>query len=287
MSSIRFGATHEFQLLRREEVRTRWTLETALDFLKRFRNDTVALAGFRRLVPSKGRGITAAANDQQLFQSIAKMMVSGELLLVKPQGLIDHGHLSLKVTAAPVAEAPPTERAEPTIVEVTNTFESDHDGVSQAVALRAAAANGAPFCAECARYAAEQSAIVRPAAKPPAPAPPPPAPEPAPLTFKKDANAARQAATLIAAAEEGIPFCEECNRLAEEKAHSDAASVPAPPPPAPPPPAPPPPAPVEAPEPLTFAKNEAAQKQAATLVTAAAQGLPFCEECNKQNAKSE
>ena len=48
MSSIRFGATHEFQLLRREEVRTRWTLETALPFLKRFRNDSAALAGFVR-----------------------------------------------------------------------------------------------------------------------------------------------------------------------------------------------------------------------------------------------
>lgn len=274
MSSIRFGATHEFQLLRREEVRTRWTLETALDFLKRFRNDTAALSGFRRLVPSKGRGITAATSDQQLFHAIAKMMVSGELLIVKPQGLIDHGHLSLKVTASAVAEAPPAERKEPEIIEETNTFDSDHDGVAQAAALRAAAANGVPFCAECARYAAEQAAIVRPAAKPPAPAPPPPAPEPAPLTFKKDANAVRQAATLIQAAEEGLPFCEECNRLAEEEAQADAASVYAPPP-------------APTPEPLTFSKNEAARNQAATLVTAAAQGLPFCEECNKLAAQSE
>jgi len=277
MSSIRFGATHEFQLLRREEVRTRWTLETALDFLKRFRSDTAALAGFRRLVPSKGRGISAAANDQQLFQAIARMMVSGELLIVKPQGLIDHGHLSLKVTAPAVAEAPPAERKEQEIIEESNTFDSDHDGVAQAAALRAAAADGVPFCAECARYAAEQAAIVRPVAKPPVPAPPPPPPEPAPLTFKKDANAVRQAATLIEAAQEGIPFCEECNRLAEEEAKSDAAPAPAPPPPEP----------SQTPEPLTFAKNEAAQQQAATLVSAAAQGLPFCEECNKQEAKSE
>ena len=115
---------------------------------------------------------------------------------------------------------------------------------------------------------------MRPAAKPPAPAPPPPAPEPAPLTFKKDANAVRQAATLIQAAEEGLPFCEECNRLAEEEAQADAASVYAPPP-------------APTPEPLTFSKNEAARNQAATLVTAAAQGLPFCEECNKLAAQSE
>jgi len=277
MSSIRFGATHEFQLLRREEVRTRWTLETALDFLKRFRNDTSALAGFRRLVPSKGRGISAAANDQQLFQTIAKMMVSGELLIVKPQGLIDHGHLSLKVTAAAATEAPPAERKEQEIIEESNTFDSDHDGVAQAAALRAAAANGVPFCAECSRYAAEQAAVVRPAAKPPVQAPPPKPPEPAPLTFKKDANAVRQAATLIEAAEEGIPLCEECNRLAEDEAKADAESAPAPPPPEP----------SQTPEPLTFANNEAGQKQAATLVAAAAQGLPFCEECNKQEATSE
>ncbi len=278
MSSIRFGATHEFQLLRRDEVRTRWTLETALDFLKRFRNDSAAMAGFRRLVPSKTRGISAAADDQQLFQAIAKMMASGELLIVRPQGLIDHGHLSLKVTAAAAPEAPPAERKEQEIIEESNTFDSDHDGVAQAAALRTAAADGVPFCAECARYAAEQAAIVRPAAKPPLQAPPPPPPEPAPLTFKKDANAVRQAATLIAAAEEGFPFCEECNRLAEEEANADAAfALP-----------PPPREPRQTPEPLTFAKNEAAQKQAATLVAAAAQGLPFCEECNKhQEAKSE
>ncbi len=280
MSSIRFGATHEFQLLRREEVRTRWTLESALDFLKRFRNDNAALAGFRRLVPNKGRGISAATNDQQLFQSIAKMMVSGELLIVKPQGLIDHGHLSLKATTAAVAEAPPSERKEPEIIEDTNTFEPDHDGVAQAAALRAAAANGVPFCAECARYAAEQVAISRPAAKPLV-KPPPPAPEPAPLTFQKDANAELQAAVLITAAQEGIPFCEECNRHAAEKSAADAAIVPTPPPPSPPPPTPPPT------EPFTFAKNDAAQKQAATLVAAAAQGLPFCEECNKLAANSE
>ncbi len=271
MSSIRFGATHEFQLLRREEVRTRWSLETALDFLKRFRNDNAALAGFRRLVPNNGRGISAAANDQQLFQSIAKMMVSGELLIVKPQGLIDHGHLSLKVAAEAVTEAPPSERKEPEIIEETNTFEPDHDGVAQAAVLRQAAAVGVPFCAECALYAAEQAAIARPAAKPPV-KPPPPPPEPAPLTFKKDQDAELQAAVLIEAAQEGLPFCEECNRqAAENAAAADAANAPAPPPS----------------EPLTFAKNEAAKQQAATLVVAAAQGLPFCEECNKHAANSE
>ena len=197
MSSIRFGATHEFQLLRREEVRTRWTLETALPFLKRFRNDSAALAGFRRLVPSQGRGITAASTDQQLFQAIAKMMVSGELLIVKPQGLIDHGHLSLKVIAAAVREAPPAQRKEPEIVEETNTFDSDHDGVAQAAVLRSAAADGVPFCAECARLAAQQGAIVRPATKPPAPAR-----ESAsePLSFAKDKAAHTQAATLVTAA---------------------------------------------------------------------------------------
>jgi len=167
MSSIRFGATNEFRILRREQVRTRWTLESALDFLKRFRNDSAALAGFRRLVPPKGHGITATANDQQLFHIIAKMLVSGELLIVKPHGLIDHGHLSRKVSATAVAEAPPPPAKSPEIVDETNTFDPDHDGVAQAAVLRAAALHGIPFCAECARTHAEQ-------------APPPPLPPPTP-----------------------------------------------------------------------------------------------------------
>lgn len=157
MSSIRFGATHEFQLLRREEVRTRWTLESALDFLRRFHNDTAALAGFRRLARSQGRGSAVAANDQQLFQTIARMMVSGELLLVKPQGLIDHGHLSLKVTADPVAVAPPPAAKVPELVDEASTFDNNHDGVAQAAVLRAAALHGVPFCAECERAASPQA----------------------------------------------------------------------------------------------------------------------------------
>jgi hypothetical protein len=214
MSSIRVGATHEFQLLRREEVRTRWTLESALDFLKRFRNDTAVLAGLRRLVPSKGHGITA--NEQQLFQAIARMMVSGELLLVKPRGLIDHGHLSLKIAAAAVVQPPPPAVKEPEIVEETNTFDSDHDGVAQAAVLRAAALNGVPFCAECARAGAEQEAVARPAAQSVPKVPPPPAFAPAPppetLTFSKDETAQEQAATLVSAAACGFPVCEECNK---------------------------------------------------------------------------
>ena len=165
MSSIRFGATHEFQFLRREDVRTRWTLESALDFLRRFHNDTAALAGFRRLARSQGRGSAmatgaasaVAANDQQLFQTIARMMVSGELLLVKPHGLIDHGHLSLKVTSDPVAVAPPPAAKVPELVDEDNTFDTDHDGVAQAAVLRAAALHGVPFCAECERAASPQS----------------------------------------------------------------------------------------------------------------------------------
>lgn len=180
MSSIRVGATHEFQLLRREEVRTRWTLDSALDFLNRYRNDTAALAGFRRLVPLKGHGITATAHDQQLFQVIARMMVSGELLLVKPRGLIDHGHLSLKLGAAAVVQAPPPAPKETEIVEETNSFDSEHDGVAQAAVLRAAALIGVPFCAECARAAAEPVADARPSAQyvPKGPASPASAPPP-------------------------------------------------------------------------------------------------------------
>ena len=77
----------------------------------------------------------------------------------------------------------------------------------------------------------------------PKPAPPPPSPD-----------LARQVDTLLVAAREGIPLCEEC---------TSKSSVPAPQPP-------------PGPDPV---------RQAETLIWAASAGTAFCEECTKKRVE--
>jgi hypothetical protein len=148
MSTIRFGATHEYQILRREEVRSRWTQETALRFLGRFKNDPTAMAGFRKLV-------TQARSDQDVLTGIARMMVSGQLLIVEQRGIVDHNHLSLKIKQEEQPAPAPQRVAEPEQEEEAATFAAEHDGQAQAATLVAAARSGVPFCEECARDEAE------------------------------------------------------------------------------------------------------------------------------------
>ena len=52
----------------------------------------------------------------------------------------------------------------------------------------------------------------------PAPARSAAAPEPDPPTFDPDVQQDQQAGALIAASKDGVPFCEECARLAAGKA---------------------------------------------------------------------
>lgn len=144
MSTIRFGATHEYQILRREEVRTRWTKETALRFLGRFQNDPVAMAGFRKLVPQ-------SRSQKNLLDEIARMMVSGQLLIVEQRGLVDHNHLTLKVSTEAAPAPPPPQASEPEAEEEAPTFAAEHDGQAQAATLVAAASSGVPFCEQCER----------------------------------------------------------------------------------------------------------------------------------------
>jgi hypothetical protein len=148
MSSIRFGATHEYQILRREEVRSRWTQETALRFLGRFKNDPAAMSGFRKMVPQ-------ARGEKDVLLAIARMMVAGQLLIVEQRGIVDHNHLSLKIKQEEAPATPPQRLAEPTEEEEEPTFAAQHDGQAQAATLVAAARSGVPFCEECARAEAE------------------------------------------------------------------------------------------------------------------------------------
>ncbi len=91
-----------------------------------------------------------------------------------------------------------------------------------------------------------------------------------PPTFPLQNDSGSQAETLASAAENGSPFCEECERAAREQAAATSML-------ASPSPQPPVPAPAE----TSFPANHNAAAQARTLTDASAAGVPFCEECEQ------
>lgn len=269
MSTIRFGRGREYQFFRREDIRARWDLNSATQFLNRFRADSIAMAGFRRQVTGTGANGTKLTDDQVL-QSVARLMVAGELIVALPQQERRKDELPSAPMPPPVhqerAAKPPAE-----IPEDEPTFSSDNDGTRQAAVLITAAATGVAFCEECARLAAEEEEQKK---TPPKPVVTPPPPRPKriedPPTFPPEHDPQEQAAVLIEAAKVGAPFCEECARLQQEEQKQT-----------PPPQEPPAPVQEEPNVEPTFPKNHDPEEQAAVLVTAAQTGTPFCEECER------
>ncbi|MFN0100695.1 MAG: hypothetical protein ACKV2U_01260 [Bryobacteraceae bacterium] len=137
----------------------RWDLRSAVQFLNGFRTDTVAMASFRRQAAATGSAAaTANLSDEQVIQSLARMLESGEFLVAMPQRERRPGNLLGQTPVAPVA----AERRSQTPAEVAEdepTFEGGHDGVAQAAVLLAAARAAFPFCEECAQHAARQAAL--------------------------------------------------------------------------------------------------------------------------------
>ena len=156
MSSIRFGRGREYQFFRRDDVRSRWDLRSAVQFLNGFRGDAVAMSLFRRQAGAVGAS-PASLTDEQVIQSIARMLVAGELLVALPQREKIRETLNLG-EPAPAPEPAPRRTTPAEIVEDEPTFDSDLDGVAQAAVLLAAAREAYPFCEQCARQAAHQAA---------------------------------------------------------------------------------------------------------------------------------
>lgn len=164
MNAIRFGRGREVQFFLKRDILSRWDLRSAEQFLNRFRNDAVAMATFRREVAGKEPVLsTGKLSDVQVIQNLARMLVSGEFLVVPPDRLRQKDTLELPV--APAAPAAKKTSAPAEAQEDEPTFHQEHDGVAQAGVLIAAARGGFAFCEECAKSAAEQ-AISKPVAKP-------------------------------------------------------------------------------------------------------------------------
>ncbi len=112
-------------------------------------------------------------------------------------------------------------------------------------------------------YVAEQEAA--PAKEVAWDAPPPEsAPAVEPPTFGTDIDGPAIAAAMRQAAQDGVPFCEQCLRKKLARERAAAAAAPA--------------------EPATLSPTVDAAAQAATLRDAAQRGTPFCAECEKAKA---
>jgi hypothetical protein len=169
MSSIRFGRGREYQFFRQEDVRRNWDLRSAAQFLNGFRTDAVAMASFRRQVSKQTTASPANLSDEQVIQSLARMLVAGDFMVALPERQRHRDPIELRAPAS--APSAPRAAAPVEVVEDAPTFESDHDGVAQAAVLIMAARSGFAFCEECAKHAAQQEQN-KPAAKQ-APAPQP------------------------------------------------------------------------------------------------------------------
>jgi hypothetical protein len=156
MSAIRFGRGREYQFFRREDIRMRWDLRSAVQFLNGFRADAVTMTTFRREVAKEVSASAADLSDEQVVQSLARMLVAGDFLVALPQRMKHKDPIDLGAPAP--APSAPRDRAPVEVVEDNPTFENDHDGVAQAAVLLAAAQAAFPFCEECARHAALQGA---------------------------------------------------------------------------------------------------------------------------------
>jgi hypothetical protein len=152
--------TNPFNPLWRCQARF-WDRAFALQFLARFQRRPLAMAHLRALLRERYRA-HAQLSDDALLAEIAALLRTGELTV----GYISH--LSGGTSGSDSEQTQPVRRAAPEAAparaapaskeeqEEAPTF-ANHDGVAQADALRAAAANGVPFCEECAAAALARS----------------------------------------------------------------------------------------------------------------------------------
>ena len=174
-------------------------------FLRRFSQ----IWEFRKLLNHETSVNTSAWNLEQVFKGLSGHLRTRRLRIEKRW----QPGPSTKTYVEAVLVVPRKEVVDRAPEQEPSTFPAQHDPAAQSETLAGAAEDGAPFCEECEKARLEQLAN-----SPPSPPPQPPA-KPDPPSFPENHDAAAQAKTLSEAADEGVPFCEEC-----EKARQAAAA---------------------------------------------------------------
>jgi hypothetical protein len=178
----------------------------ALQWLLQYQKDPGVMAELRSLLDRSATGGYSSSDPLVILGQIAEKMASGEFLLA-PE-IFGHVSLELPVGSPAGASTPPTalpasknevkpDKAPPPAKASDSdsnepTLKGDTDPAAMAQSLKDAAKDGAPFCEECAKAAAEQAAVAQPQPDPD------PDVDPATATVMKQAS------------RKGVPFVQEC-----------------------------------------------------------------------------
>lgn len=185
------------------------TPERAKALASQLRRSSEACSAMRRILAP--RVDAAHLDDKALVRTMLKLVENGSLILTWHSRRLYAPYVP--DAEVPVeAPEPVSQRAE-VVEEEPEGFPENHDQAAQAQALQQAARTGAPFCEECEKARQAQLAQTQPA---PAPVVTTTPIEPAdPAQFPGNHDQDTQAQALETAAAEGVPFCEECEKVAQ------------------------------------------------------------------------
>jgi hypothetical protein len=123
--------------------------EAARRLLDQFKGDQSAMRDLRALLADSNTGIpNTRLTDDQVVVGIARLLTSGELMLVR-EGPMQGGSASQPGTSSQ-PDAPPASppaAASKSQAPENPSLPPNTDGAAQAAVLAGAAASGAPFCA--------------------------------------------------------------------------------------------------------------------------------------------
>lgn len=178
--------------------------DLAVEWLRRVSSSSMVMPELRALLERTGLGVATRRDDQQVLEEVAARLSSGEFQVCAESSHPFHtpefkvvppdAGAEAEEELAAMTEPPPAPASPPPMEEPE---EAPVEQPAPAVSTAAAVADS--------------------------PAPPPPAP--AATTFSDTVNAAATAALMKKAAEEGIPFCEECERIKRKQSAAAAQSV--------------------------------------------------------------
>lgn len=132
------------QLFERTEVRGKWSMTSAMAYLRQFQGDAEAMRLLRGVA---SRRMLDGGGDP--LEQVAKMLVSGDLVMTVPKSMAPPG--GQMAVAAPVREAARRVMKKVPVLAELATFTEKLHAVLQAASLQQASDEGVPFCEVCER----------------------------------------------------------------------------------------------------------------------------------------
>jgi hypothetical protein len=181
--------------------------DLALEWLRRFQSDRLVMSELHALL---GGNALRWSEDHQVLEEIAARLSSGEFQVCAQSGhpfpLAVADVYPAEAESAPLqqkTQAPPPAQPSPQEPPPDPTLPPAADAAVIAQTLKNASERGTAFCEVCAKQQAS-SAPLTPAILPPTPLPP--------STFPPSVDADAVVAGLKTGSDDGVPFCEICEK---------------------------------------------------------------------------